>query len=50
MQTQCCVCLKIKQADGTWKEHHEKIYASHGYCPACKEIELKKIRKMQNEN
>ena len=46
MPVQCCVCLSIKEGD-SWLAHHEKIAASHGYCPRCLEEVLEEIRVMK---
>lgn len=41
--TQCCVCRKIKRADGEWElwdvdpEDNPSYSVSHTYCPVCKE-------------
>ena len=38
MIVQCCVCNKVRDAQGEWVTPAEKIdreQASHGYCPAC---------------
>lgn len=42
----CCVCKKIKY-NGEWVEKQipEEYIATHTYCPACYEQELKEINK-----
>jgi PleD family two-component response regulator len=49
----CCVCKKIRDDEGYWKQIEEYISAntdaefSHGYCPDCFEKAVKAMKKTQ---
>ncbi len=45
MITQCCVCKKVRQDDGSWtsQETEGRMDISHGYCPKCYAQVLKDI-------
>jgi len=49
LETVCCVCNKVRLANGTWKHKYyskwymAKIWLSHGYCPECYIPAMQKI-------
>lgn len=47
MIIQCCVCHKVRQEDGSWKEEDtmDRMDVSHGYCPPCAEKALAEAEK-----
>jgi hypothetical protein len=46
------MCKKIRDDKGYWNQlesyisSHSEAHFSHGYCPECAEVEIKKIEKM----
>ena len=54
MTIQCCVCRKVKGADGEYKDSSKPLgdKVSHGYCPKCAEkafAEIENIRKTNGD-
>ena len=61
MAIMCCMCKKIRQDDGSWKDSDPSILEyvgdvySHGYCETCRdqatlkldEIETVRVRRAQ---
>lgn len=46
MTTQCCRCRRVLGADGEYREGEIPVgewRISHGYCPTCRDAELRKI-------
>jgi len=47
---QCCACWRVlyeptrRYQSEAWKPKGHRIEASHGYCPACLEEELRRYR------
>lgn len=46
MTIQCCVCRKIRNDDGTWRDQRaadDMEYVSHTYCQACYEQAMREF-------
>lgn len=54
MVVQCCVCKKIRQADGSWRHQAipagEENYVSHSYCPECFEPIMAEFRSEKKQS